>query len=285
MTQSALSKRVQAMEKEVGCVLFERRGPRGLRPLPQAIELSQLAERMISTWDVGVKRIQRSAAEPEHFVLVGPQLFLREIVLPWWQKASQDFPALRLEVQVSRLASVSIEMIQAGADAGILEHQKELPDYVCKPIYTEHWGVVKHPSIRHGDMNKYIWGTYSARDNPVESLLVKRQKISPPSYRFYWEDLTAIGVWVSETLGAASVLPWHSVAWLAKRGKLQFEPLGSEYTTKLYLAYAKSSPHKRLLKALTQVSAGVESPEPKRQGEAGLVIKGGPKEVLGAAEL
>lgn len=262
LTQSALSKRVHAIEEEIGHPLFERRGPRGLRPLPQALQLAQLAERVTSTWDTGLTRIQRAAAEPEHFQLVGPQLFLREVVLPWWHKHSREFPALQLEVQVSPLARVSLETIQASADAGILEHKEELSDFVCKPIYTEQWGLVRHPSTHHSDLRKYAWGTYSPRSNPVDTWLVQRQKMPPPSYRFFWQDLTAIAIWVAETPGAASVLPWHTVAWLYKRGRLKFEPLGPDATTRLYLAYPKANPHRRLLKALTQIAGDKESRPP-----------------------
>lgn len=253
LTQSALSKRVQAIEAELETPLFERRGPRGLRPLPQAFEFAQLSERIVTAWDTGVKRIQRTASEPQHFVLVGPQLFLREIVLPWWQKTAPEFPDLQLETQVSPLARVSLETIQAGADAGILEHKEELSDFVCRPIYTERWGIVRNPKVRHDDLKKYVWGTYSPRSNPVDTWLVQRQKMSPPSYRFYWQDLTAIAIWVAETPGAASVLPWHVVVWLTKRNRLVFEPLGMDATTRLYLAYPRDNPHKRLLKALAQI--------------------------------
>ena len=120
LTQSALSKRVHSIENELGFPLFERRGPRGLKALPQAIELARLAERVSNAWDSGIRRIRRSATEPEHFVLVGPPLFLREVVLPWWAKIENDFPAMQLEVQVSSLDRVSVEALQTGADAAIL---------------------------------------------------------------------------------------------------------------------------------------------------------------------
>jgi len=259
LTQSALSKRVQAIEEELGCQLFERRGPKGLLPLPQAMELAQLSDRLVNAWDTGVKRIRRTAEEPSHFVLVGPPLFLREIVLPWWKKVAHEFPETQLEVQVSSLGRVSLEAIHAGADAGILEHQEELADWVCKPIYTERWGIVRNVGLTHEDMNKYHWGTYSTRHNPVDIWLVQRQRISPPTYHFYWQDMTAIAIWIADTPNAASVLPWHSVAWLAKRNRVSFEPLGPDSSTKLFLAYKKDNPHKRMLKSLSQVSSMVDA--------------------------
>lgn len=259
LTQSALSKRVQAIEEELGTQLFERRGPRGLHPLPQALELSALAEKILSSWDTGLKRVQNLADEPEHFVLVGPQLFLRDIVLPWWNALAPQFPALQLEIRVSPLARVSLETIQAGADAGILEHKEELSDYICKPIYTEQWGIVRHPAVRHDDLKKYIWGTSESQDNPVNTWLVRRQKMPPPTFRLFWQDLTALAIWVSEQPGAASVLPWHTVAWLAKRDRVVFEPLGKDASSTLYLAYQKKNPHRRFLKELTRISESDEA--------------------------
>jgi len=254
LTQSALSKRVHSIEEELGTLLFERRGPRGLKPLPQAVEFAKLADKVLNTWDTGVRRIQDVSGEPEHFVLIGPQLFLREKVLPWWNQVAEEFPQLLLEVRVSALAKVSLDTIHAGADAGILEHREELSDFICKPIYTERWGIVRHPSTQHSDLRKYKWGTVATHENPVDHWLVRRQKMPPPAYRMYWQDLTALGVWVSETPGAASVLPWHAVAWLVKRNKLVFEPLGSDSTTTLYLAYQKTSTHRRFLRALANLS-------------------------------
>ncbi len=253
MTQSALSKRVAVIEAELGFLLFERRGPRGLKPLAQAIELAHLSERVATAWDTGVRRIKRSAAEPEHFVLVGPELFLREVVLPWWAKVEKDFSALSLEVQVSSLDRVSVETLETGADAAILQNREELPDHVCKPIYDEQWGIVRHIDLHDPDLNHYLWATHSTRRNAVDTWLVQRQRMAPPQYRLYWQDLTAIAVWVSETPGAASVLPWHAVAWLHKRNRISFEPLGSEASTHLYLAYPKSTHHRKLLKALSGI--------------------------------
>jgi DNA-binding transcriptional LysR family regulator len=256
LTQSALSKRVQAIEAELGVALFERRGPRGLRALPAAYEFGQLAERIGNAWESGLKRLQRTPDEPDHFVLVGPELFMREVILPWWQLTAPLFPKLDLEVQVPPLERVSLETIQTDADAGILEHKEELADYVCKHIYTEQWGIVRHPSLKERDLSKYLWGTHSTLQNPVDTWLVQRQKLSAPSYRFYWQDLTAIAIWVSNTPGAASVLPHHAVRWFEKHGRVTFEPLGADSATRLYLAYPKNSPHKKLLKHLTDLKTG-----------------------------
>lgn len=252
LNQSSLSKRVQAIEEEVGMPLFERRGPRGLRPLPAAIELAATSGRILQSWESGLKKIQRSSEEPEHFVLVGPQVVLREIILPWWLKDGSQFPKQELEVRTSSISRVSLETIQTGADAGILEHREELPSYICKPLYQENWGIVRHPGKSHADLSQYRWGTYSTGENPVDSWLVKKNLLPRPSYQIYWNDMTALTVWVSETPGAATVLPWHAARWMAKRNRVVFESLGKEARNPLYLAYPRNSPHKELITSLLE---------------------------------
>lgn len=252
LNQSSLSKKVQAIEAEIGMPLFERRGPRGLRPLPAAIELAATAERILQSWESGLKKVQRTAEEPEHFVLVGPPLVLREIVLPWWVKEAPHYPKQELEVRTSPISRVSLETIQAGADAGILEHREELSNYICKPLYQENWGIVHHPGKTHEDLTKYRWGTYSTGENPVDSWLVRRNLMPQPSYQIYWDDMTALTVWVSETPGAATVLPWHAARWMVKRNRVLFESLGKEARNPLYLAYPKNSPHKGLITSLLE---------------------------------
>ncbi len=253
LTQSGLSKRLQAIERELGCDLFERRGPKGLRVLPQALELGQVAGRMLSAWETAVKRVQREASEPPHFVLVGPPLFLREVVLPWWTLNSQKYPEIRLEVQVASLQGVSLDTVATDADAGILEHKEELGDFVCKPLFVEEWGVVRNPSVQKTELKDYLWGTYSPSVNLVDTWLVQRQKMPPPVYRFYWEDMTAIAVWVASTPGAASVLPHHAIRWLEKKKRVVFEPLGVDATKKLYLAFKRNNPHKKLIHEFLQL--------------------------------
>ncbi|MBU6376284.1 MAG: hypothetical protein KGQ59_09840, partial [Bdellovibrionales bacterium] len=101
-------------------------------------------------------------------------------------------------------------------------------------------------------LQDYEWGAPSSGDNPVEQWLVRRNKMPPPSqYRFIWNDLTALARWISETRGAASVLPWHAVAQAVDLGKLTYEPLSASTDTKLFLAFQKNTLHKKLLKSLT----------------------------------
>ena len=253
--QSALSKRLQNLEENLGIRLFDRRGPRGLSPTPVAAEVSQLSEQVLTAWESGLQRARRHLDAPAHFGIVGPQIFMREVILPWWTRVSSEFPELSLEVHISALSRVSFDLVQAGMDVGILEHKEELEDFICKPIFTETWGIVAHPRAKvdlHSEesLKKLTWGALSTQHNPVEEWLVRRQKMPPPFYRLYWNDLTAMVNWVGETPGAATVLPLHACQSAIEQDRVQFISLGKDSKRVLYLAYRQNHPHRKIIQNL-----------------------------------
>lgn len=251
-TQSALSKRVAQIEDEIGLKLFERRGPRGLHPYPEAREFAASAEKILSTWNASLTRVRNLAQDPEHFVLVGPQLFLREVIRPWWTQAQSSFPKLTFEMRVSNFSRMSVEAIQAEADAAILEHREDISDYICKLVFQEKWGLIRHPQGARPKLKDYVWGTYSLVDNPVERWLIRTQRMPEPSFKVLWQDLTALGLWVAGTPGAATVLPWHAVEWLVDRKQVVFEDTLKNPKVPLYLAYPVGSRHEKIISALGQ---------------------------------
>jgi DNA-binding transcriptional LysR family regulator len=264
LTQSALSKRLHNLEEELGVKLFDRRGARGLEPTPAAREISTLSEQVLTAWDSGLQKAKRHQDEPAHFGIVGPQIFMREVVLPWWTKVAPLYPDLSLQAHISALSRVSFELVQAGMDVGILEHKEELTDFICKPIFAETWGVVAHRSAKvdlekDSTLKKLSWGTLSHQHNPVDEWLVKRQKMPPPFYRVYWNDLTAVAAWVAETPNSATVLPLHACQSLLDQKRVQFVSLGRDSKTVLYLAYRQNHPHKQFIQHLLKISEELQN--------------------------
>lgn len=255
LSQSALSKRLQNMEEKLGIKLFERKGPRGLGPTSVAAEIAQLSDQVLTAWNSGLQRAKRHLDEPLHFGIVGPQIFMREVILPWWNKIAPGYPEMSLEVHISPLSRVSFELLQAGMDVGILEHKEELEDFICKPIFTETWGLVSHAKAKvnldsEESLKKLAWGTLSPHLNPVDEWLVRRQKMPPPFYRVYWNDLTALVNWVAETPNSATVLPLHSCQSAIEADKVNFTSLGKDSKRVLYLAYRQNHPHRKLIQEL-----------------------------------
>jgi DNA-binding transcriptional LysR family regulator len=264
MTQSALSKRLQSLESELGVKLFDRRGPRGLEATPAARELARLSEQVLLSWDSGIRKLRRHQEEPEHFGIVGPQIFMREVLLPWWTRKQEEHPELCLETHISALSRVSFELVQAGLDAGVLEHREELGDFICKPLFTERWGLVTHASHRidpgkRSELARLSWCTLSSQTNPVEEWLVKRQRMAPPVYRLYWNDLTALAQQVASCPGFGTVLPLHACKTLVDSGQVHFVPLGKDSERTLYLAWRRNHPHKTFIQELLKLGDAFHS--------------------------
>ncbi len=258
LTQSALSKRLQNIESDLGVKLFERRGPRGLEATPQAVEIARLSDQILTAWDSGLERAKRHLLEPVHFGIVGPQIFMREVVLPWWNKTGRSYPDLSLEVHISPLSRVSFELVQAGLDVGFLEHKEQLEDFICKPIFTETWGIVAHPRASvtldsEESLRKVQWCTLSPQTNPVNEWLVQRQKMPPPQYRLYWNDLTALVNFVSENPGTATVLPLHACQSALQEKRVKFTSLGRDSKRVLYLAYRQNHPHRAFIQEILKI--------------------------------
>jgi DNA-binding transcriptional LysR family regulator len=261
LTQSALSKRLQNLEEQLGVKLFDRRGPRGLAPTAAAREISQLSDQVLTAWDAGLHRVKRHQDEPAHFGIVGPQIFMREVLLPWWTKTSPDYPELSLEVHISALSKVSFDLVQAGMDVGILEHKEDLEDFICKPIFSETWGIVSHPRAKvdlddSETLKKLNWAGLSPQANPVDEWLVRRQKMPPPVYRLYWNDLTALVNWTAETPRGATVLPLHACQAMIEQKRVQFTSLGKDSKRVLYLAYRQNHPHKKFIQEMLKIAEG-----------------------------
>jgi DNA-binding transcriptional LysR family regulator len=183
---------------------------------------------------------------------------MREIVLPWWNTKTAEYPELSLEVHISALSKVSFELVQAGMDAGFLEHKEDLADFICKPVYSETWGIVTHVDsnldVDHSSaLKKLNWCTLSSQTNPVEEWLVRRQKMPPPIYKLYWNDLTALTRYVADTPNMATVLPKHSCQRLLSQGRLNFKPIGRDAKRTLYLAYRQNHPHKKFIQELLRL--------------------------------
>lgn len=257
VSQPTLSKRLQAIEAELGFQLFERRGPRGMRPLPSAHELARVAERMLEHWEGSLLRFRESVRAAEKITIVGPELFLREVVLPWWLDAPR---IMRLELLSTSISRISAEALRLGVDFAILEHKEELADFVCRPLYRETWGIVRHPRSKL-KLREHRWGTPTLINSPVETWLVKRQRIPQPTYHLVSEDLTALANWVAESPDAATVLPWHAVRALADEGRVSFEKIRTEAKSQLFLAYERGNPHTDLVQSLVKFAAGSNIPK------------------------
>jgi len=75
----------------------------------------------------------------------------------------------------------------------------------------------------------------------------------------YWNDLTALVNWVSETPNSATVLPLHACQSAIEQDKVKFTSIGKDSKRVLYLAYRQNHPHRKIIQNL--LGAGTLSPQ------------------------
>jgi hypothetical protein len=70
----------------------------------------------------------------------------------------------------------------------------------------------------------------------------------------YWNDLSALANFVSDTPHAATVLPLHTCQTLLEHKKVQFVSLGKDSKRVLYLAYRQNHPHLKIIQEMLKLS-------------------------------
>lgn len=248
VSTSALSKRLKNLEQKLQVELFERHGALGLRPTDLARELAHVSESVTDIWSRGLERVLHAhAARPATVVLAGPEVFMREVLLHFWTQERVRSPNLRLEARIDRTSGLSVDQLDEGVDALILNREDPRAGVVFRELFREEWGIVRHPDDAQLKLKDLRWATHSRWNNHIERFLPTLFHSGQCEVDTYWQDLTSLGILVAESRGLASILPRHGVAWMMKKGKVHFEPIRQLDDFPLFLAYKASSTHRELL--------------------------------------
>jgi LysR family transcriptional regulator, low CO2-responsive transcriptional regulator len=145
LTPSAMSHALKALEEDLGCQLFERRGHKailtgaGERLLPRAeriiseMTLARDEQRQFSQWGCGTLRVGASAA--------ACQYFLPDVLLEF----RECFPNCELDV-ISVDAQPAVEMIRNGElDLAICVLESETSQLASQPLFEDELILVVNP--------------------------------------------------------------------------------------------------------------------------------------------
>jgi LysR family transcriptional regulator, nitrogen assimilation regulatory protein len=147
IVQSALSRKLQAIEQELGADLFVRL-PRGIQLTPAGQQFLGRARRILREVDAARSEISNHSAV-EGAVTLGLSPTLAPIIAPGClQQVQREFPDIRLKV-VEGFSSVMLEPLLAGRiDIAVLTNPPRVAGLRLEPAVAEEVVVVTAPGMR-----------------------------------------------------------------------------------------------------------------------------------------
>jgi LysR family nitrogen assimilation transcriptional regulator len=147
IVQSALSRKLQAIEQELGAALFVRL-PRGIQLTPAGQQFLGRARRILREVDAARSEVGDHAAV-EGAVTLGLSPTLAPIIAPGClQQVQREFPDIRLKV-VEGFSSVMLEPLLSGRiDVAVLTNPPRVAGLRLEPAVAEEVVVVTAPGMR-----------------------------------------------------------------------------------------------------------------------------------------
>lgn len=147
IVQSALSRKLQNIEQELGAALFVRL-PRGIQLTPAGQQFLGRARRILRELESARSEISNQAAV-EGAVTLGLSPTLAPIIAPGClEQVHRDFPDIRLKV-VEGFSSVMLEPLLSGRiDVAVLTNPPRVSGLRLEPAVAEEVVVVTAPGVR-----------------------------------------------------------------------------------------------------------------------------------------
>lgn len=250
LVASALSKRVLALEQEVGVPLLERRS-NGVAPTPAGEALLARAREVLA-------QLERVRAELGEFgagaqgsvrVLASPSV-LAENLPDDIAAFLRRHPALRVSLDERQSAEVLRGLREGAADLGVLWDQGDTAGLDATPYRSDHLCVVMaagHPLARRAAL-----GFTDILDQPAICIspgglldrLLRRQAAlrgRTPSYRMQVSSMDAACRLIAAGLGLA-IVPREVPVALAGAGRLVLVPLAEPWAERRFVVVTRPAP-------------------------------------------
>ncbi|WP_434106166.1 LysR family transcriptional regulator [Paraburkholderia caffeinilytica] len=239
--QSTVSGRIQSLEDELGCLLFNR-GRSGAELTPAGQEFRAYAEKIVQTWDQARQQVALPPGYSGIFRFGGPVALQDRLSVAWvlWMKEHAPGIALQLEGGYS---DVLTENLSSGIlDAAIMYLPRRRSGLVIEELLQENLVPVQHPELSGSWHEQFVsvdWGhdfraSYSQAfpGAPAPALSV---------------GLGALGLQYVLALKGAAYLPLGLVAPLLADGRLSEVPEAPVFRRPIYLVYPSRSRSPELL--------------------------------------
>ena len=148
LVQSALSRKIQAIEDELGCTLFNRL-PRGIQLTPAGRRFLERARRIVREVDFARLDARDGAGEVAGAVSLGLSPTLAPMLAPdCLAQVGADFPGIQLKVVEGFSFSLLDLLLTGRIDLGVLTNPPRTPMLQLEPAVSEEILVCTPPGAR-----------------------------------------------------------------------------------------------------------------------------------------
>lgn len=268
LVASALSKRMGALEAEVGVPLLVR-GRRGVEPTPAGEALLARAREVLSALDRvrGELGAFSQGAQGSERVLASPSV-LAETLPEDIAGFLARHPTLRVSLDERMSPDIVRSLREGAADLGVLWDRAELSglhtvpyrsDHLCVAMAPSH-PLARRPSLGYADtLDEVSIGV--APGGLMDQLLRRQAALTGrlPAYRMQVSNMDAACRIVAAGLGLA-VLPREAAVPHAGAGRLALVPLSDAWATRQFVVASRKEPlvsaSARLLMEFLRARAG-----------------------------
>lgn len=249
-TQSAVSKRVQELERGTGIEIFNR-NQRGAKLTGKGEELFEVAKKMLLLHDQVFELRNTESLQPRSL-----KIGVTELVASTWfpqlvAEIKERFPQVRLEPKSSMSRDLFSDLEQDQLDLIIIPETFTLPEFVTVPIASvqNYWmakkGFLKNNvPIRHRDLAEYpvlVQGRLSGSGVFLNKWLKNRGVVFPET--LVCDSMSALLGLAVAGLGV-TYLPYHFCKGLLEEGKLDIIETEVPLPPVPYVAvYREDRPH------------------------------------------
>jgi DNA-binding transcriptional LysR family regulator len=254
LSQAAVSMRIQALEGQLGCTLFNR-GRGGARLTPAGRRFQRYAVSLKQVWDQALLDV----ALPDGFAgqvrLGGHYSLWRHFLLRWQGWMRVHGPAIALRTEAHGTEALMLQLRDGMLDVGVLFDPQQLSGFVVERIFQEELVLVAtaRDSSGPGDPGYlYVdWGPEFQKFH-IEHF----PKVGPPGLQ---TDLGAFAVEQILEAGGAGYFPEPVIASLLSAGRLHPVQGAPRFVTPIYAVYREVNAGESLriaLDGLRAVAAG-----------------------------
>ncbi|MEM8954190.1 MAG: LysR family transcriptional regulator [Verrucomicrobiota bacterium] len=236
ITQSAVSQRMSALEKEFGAVLVER-GKRSFGLTPEGRVFLEGSRRIMETLDGTRERLEelRSLVAGELRLATVYSIGLHELS-PHLKQFRTEFSQVGLEVSYRRSTQIYSDVLEGRADLGMVAYPKERKGLVVESFWRDRLVLVCAPGHRFGKRKRLRLADLEGEDfvsfepdvptrNALDTIFEEEGVEVAKVMEFDNVETVKRAV---EIEGSASIIPEKAAVEEVEAGRLQAVPIEHE---------------------------------------------------------